>query len=87
MITDAIINVLLALPLALLHQLDNLAFSFSIPDEVYNTLRNLTAGVAYVLPVWFLVECAAVRIAVHLWRLPYAIVIRIKSFIPTISGS
>ena len=87
MITDAIINALLFFPTLLLTQLESLNFSFSLPDDIYNTLYNLTVGVAYVLPLPWLLVCFGVRTAVYLWRIPYSIVLRIKSFIPSISGS
>lgn len=87
LIIDSIINVLLFLPYQLLSGLDSLNFSFSFPDNIYDTLYNLTVGVAYVLPLKWLLIVFAVRTAVYFWRIPYSIVLRIKSFIPSISGN
>lgn len=83
MITDLIINALLFLPTLLLSQLDHLNFSFSLPDNIYDILYNLTVGVAYVLPLPWLFVCFGIRTAVYLWRIPYSLILRIKSFIPT----
>lgn len=83
MITDLIINALLFFPTLLLSQLDKLDFSFSLPDNVYDILYNLTVGVAYVLPLPWLFVIFGIRTAVYLWRIPYTLLLRIKSFIPT----
>lgn len=87
MITDAIINIFLFLPTLLLQQLSGIDFNFSLPDGIYDTLYKITVGVSYVLPLTWLFVCHGVRTAVLIFRLPYAIVLRIKSFIPTISST
>lgn len=86
MITDLIINVFLFLPTALLQGLSALDFSFSFPDNIYYTLYNLSKGVAFVLPLKFLISISAVRIAIHSFRFIWSLVLRIKSFIPTMGA-
>lgn len=87
MITDSIINVFLYLPYTLLTLLSPLTFVFVLPDNIYDTLYNISVGVAYVLPLKWLLVVFGIKTAVYLWRIPYTIFLRIKSFIPSISGS
>lgn len=83
MITDAIINALLFLPTLLLQGLDNLNFSFELPSGIYTTLYNISKGVGYVLPLPFLISISVIKIGIHSFRLVWSIILRIKSFIPT----
>lgn len=86
MITDLIINAFLFLPLLLLTGLETLDFNFSFPEGVYDTLYNISKGVAFVLPLKFLLSIFAIKLSIHAFRLVWSIVIRVKSFIPTMGA-
>lgn len=86
MITDAIINAILFLPTLLLTGLDALDFNFSLPAGVYDTLYNISKGVGYVLPLPFLLSISAIKLGIHSFRLIWSVILRIKSFIPTMGA-
>lgn len=86
MITDALINAFLFLPTLLLTSLDCLDFDFSLPTGIYDTLYNISKGVAFVLPLPFLISIFAIKLGIHSFRFIWSLVIRIKSFIPTMGA-
>lgn len=84
MITDAFINVLLALPVLLLKALPN--FSISFDDSVFDTLSNILQLVAYIIPVGGLLPILVISFALTAFKISWAITLRIKSFIPTMGN-
>lgn len=86
MITDLIINVIFAIPYALLSSMQGLDFNLELPSNFFNTLENLSSGVGYVIPVAKLLPIFVVTIALYSFRIVWAIIIRVKSFIPTMGG-
>ena len=86
MITDLILNVLFFLPCSLLAGLDAININLFIPDDIYITLSDICKCVGYVLPVSALLPIFLTRLALKLVQITIAIVIRIKSFIPTMGA-
>ena len=58
----------------------------SIPDGVFNVLGNLLNGIGYFIPVRGLLPIFLFSISFHSFRFVWKIMLRIKSFIPTISS-
>lgn len=86
MITDLLINILMAVPYGLLILLEPLDVQLSLDSSVFNTFKDILLCVDYVLPVQVMLICFGIKIAVRIWQLPYAIILRVKSFIPTMGG-
>lgn len=84
MITDLIINLLLKTPLMLLDLLPDI--DVSLPDNVFDGVNTFFANVAYALPVLQLMPILIISNALMLFRVAWALVIRIKSFIPTMGA-
>ena len=59
----------------------------TIPDGVFSVLPNLLNGIGYFIPVRGLLPILLFSISIHSFRFVYKVILRIKSFIPTISGS
>lgn len=85
MIIDAIIDFLLAIPYFLLLELDTLNIDLSFPDEVFNAFSSMVTCIDYILPMPIFLICFGVRLTVRFWALPYTIILKVKSFIPTFS--
>lgn len=84
MITDALISVLTAVPLALLCLLPDV--NIAIPDSVFNWLINICNAVGYLLPVKDLIPILLIMVTLTGFRIAWAIVLRVKSFIPTMGA-
>lgn len=83
MITDALINVLLFLPYQLLQGISGMNIDLSMPADVFESFKTIVSCVGYVLPVSVFIICFTVKLGIRFWAIPYAIILRIKSFIPT----
>lgn len=83
MITDFILSILVMVPIGILQLLPNLEIDISINNTVFEAFKDMVSCINYVLPLEILFICLGVKLAVRFWALPYAIVLRIKSFIPT----
>lgn len=86
MITDLVLNVFFAIPYLLLSSMSGLDFNVALPDSFFSTLDNISSGVGYVLPVAGLLPIFLVTIGVYTFRIVWSIVIRVKSFIPTMGS-
>lgn len=86
MITDLIINAFLAIPYLLLNSLSALDFSLSLPTDFFKTLNSLAYGIGFVLPVSGLLPIAAITLGLQVFQIAWAIILRIKSFIPTMGA-
>lgn len=84
MITDLIINVLLSPILLLVKLLPDL--SVSISTDVFDGLDTIFQYLAYFLPVGALLPLMLLSIAFSGFQIIMAIVVRIKSFIPTMGA-
>lgn len=84
MITEALINVFLFLPKLLLQALPDI--DISIPKDVFNTLQNFLLNLEYIFPIVELLPILVISISLSLFKIAWALVIRIKSFIPTMGA-
>ena len=81
MITKLIIDFLLLLPNALLDLVPHL--EIAIPDGVFNSLNNILGLLGFVFPVKGLLVIITTSISIKLFHIVWALILRIKSFIPT----
>jgi hypothetical protein len=84
MITEALINVFLFLPKLLLQALPDI--DISIPKDVFDTLQNFLLNLEYIFPIVELLPILVISISLSLFKIAWALVIRIKSFIPTMGA-
>lgn len=84
MITDKILDVLFYLPLLLFKALP--AVDFSIPDNVYNGIETFCTNIGYVVPFNALLPILVTSFSLSAFQIAWALVIRIKSFIPTMGA-
>lgn len=84
MITEALINVFLFLPKLLLQALPDI--DISIPKDVFDTLQNFLLNLGYIFPIVELLPILVISISLSLFKIAWALVIRIKSFIPTMGA-
>ena len=81
MITETIISLFTFIPLQLLKALPD--FSIEFPDSVFDGFVNILSGLAYILPIAGLLPIFAISIGMSVFKVAWALVIRTKSFIPT----
>lgn len=86
MITDAIINIIFLIPYGLLSAMDSLNIVLSLPADMFEIIKDLTVGVNYVVPIERLMPIFVVMISLSVFKIVWAIVIRVKSFIPTMGS-
>ncbi len=87
MIIDKIIDIFFYLPLLLLKSLPDI--DFAIPDNVCNIINgfgNFYANVAYVIPVLQLMPIITTSLTISFLQIIWALILRIKSFIPTMGA-
>lgn len=60
--------------------------SLSIPSSVYSALDTLFSGIGYLFPVKYLMPILVVSGVFASLRLIVAVIVRIKSFIPTMGN-
>lgn len=59
---------------------------FTIPDGAFNTLVSAMRSLGYLLPVSALLPIIAIKISLKGVRIVMALIVRIKSFIPTMGA-
>jgi hypothetical protein len=84
MIVDLILDLILSVPIALLEALPDI--NLEISANVFDGIETFFANVAYALPVVQLLPILIISNALMLFRVAWAIVIRVKSFIPTMGA-
>lgn len=84
MIIDAIINLFVALPTFLLSLLPD-AF-IELPPDVFKIVSEVFYGIGYVLPMKGLFPIIVASFAIISFEVTWSIVLRIKSFIPTMGS-
>lgn len=84
MITDKIIDVLLALPLLLIDSLPEV--DFHIPDDIMNGVSVFLLNIAYFAPIKELLPILIISLSIKSFQIAWALIIRIKSFIPTMGA-
>lgn len=60
--------------------------SLIIPENVLDTLVSILAFAVYVLPMGTIITIIKVRLGIAAFRLTMAIIVRAKSFIPTMGA-
>lgn len=86
MITEAILSVLLY-PISLLFSgLDFVLPVISIPEGVFNGLGTLIGFAAFFLPLSAILPIFIIKFALTNFDLIWKLILRIKSFIPTMGG-
>lgn len=84
MIVDAFINLLLAPIKLLLSALPTIGVS--MPAGVFDVLTDTMAFIGYMLPVDTIITCFGIRLGMASFRQIIALIVRIKSFIPTMGS-
>lgn len=84
MITDKILNILFYLPLLLAKAVPDM--DFSIPDNVFNGFNTFLFNVGYIIPIKALIPILVSSFTISFFQIAWALVIRIKSFIPTMGA-
>lgn len=68
--------------------LDSLpTLNFTIPVDIFTNIGGFFNGVAFFLPVSALLVLFQLKMLVLTFRIFWSLVMRVKSFIPTISGT
>jgi hypothetical protein len=80
MITEAILNVFMVIPLIAITLLPSIPAM--IPQGVFDGANNVLYGIGYVLPMKGLLPIFVISFAIDGFRVVMAMVVRIKSFIP-----
>ncbi len=85
MITDMIINALLAVPYGLLKGLSSVLpdINFKLPEDAFNGIMQFLRTAAYILPIKSLLVWLLFSIVLDNFRIIWAFILRVKSFIPT----
>lgn len=84
MITEMILNFIFLPVNALLALLPDI--TLSIPDGVFDGLKNIFGMLGFIFPIKGLLVILTVSISIKLFHIIWALVIRIKSFIPTMGS-
>lgn len=84
MITETILNVLCSPLLLLLDILPSV--SVTIPDSIFAQLDSFFGLLGYVFPMASLCTILGIKISLKLAKITVALVVRIKSFIPTMGA-
>lgn len=85
MITEAILQVIIVPINWLLNLFPSI--DLSIPDNLYGNISSIFKGLGYFFPVRLVVSLFMVSFVINNWQIGVALFNRIKSFIPSISGS
>lgn len=82
MIIDTLINILLFPLKTFISTLDVPFENFVVPSEDIDFLKDFLAVICWVFPVAKLMPILVISTALNTFRVVWAIIIRIKSFIP-----
>lgn len=61
-------------------------FSIEIPQGAFDTLMTVVKSASYVIPFQFLLPILAISFGLKTSQIVWAIIIRVKSFIPTMGA-
>lgn len=84
MITDTIINIFLALPRNLLSLLPDV--NLELPDVAFQELFDIISSLTWALPVVALMPILVISFMLQGFKIAWSLLIRIKSFIPTMGA-
>lgn len=81
MITETILYFLFGFPLELLNSLPDI--KFEIPDVAFQEFYDIISSLTWALPVVALMPILVISFALQGFKIAWALILRIKSFIPT----
>lgn len=81
MITQKVLDVFMFIPSLIIDLVPE--FTTSIPENVFDGVNTVLYGIGYVLPMTALAPIFIISFAVDNFRVVIALIVRIKSFIPT----
>lgn len=84
MITDAILLLFIAPANAMITLMPS--FQATIPADLFSYLISITVSLAYIFPISGLMQILLVSITIKGTQILWAIIIRVKSFIPTMGA-
>ncbi len=84
MITEAILNVLAFIPNLLVDGMQ--ALNLAIPDNIFNGLNSIFGCLGFIFPISGLLVILGISFAIKNFQIIWAIILRIKSFIPTMGN-
>lgn len=84
MITDALLDVIMAVPLMLVSVLPSV--DMSIPSGVFDWIYDIANAVGYLLPIKSLLTILSLSLSITGFQIAWALLLRIKSFIPTMGA-
>ena len=82
MITESILNAFMFIPALAISLLPTIPAI--IPDTVFDNVNSIFYGIGYVFPIVALLPIFAISLSVDLFRVVFALIVRIKSFIPNL---
>ena len=85
MITEAILNIFMIIPQLIVDLLPTI--DYTLPTDLFDTITSVFYGLGYVLPLVRLVPIIAIDLSLSMFKIVVAIVVRCKSFIPTMGGT
>lgn len=84
MITEAILNVIAFIPNLLLDSMSGI--SLSIPDNIFDGLNNIFNCLGFLFPISGLLIILGISFTIKNFQIIWAIILRIKSFIPSMGA-
>ena len=85
MILDAIIGFIMVLPKMLLNSISSFE-NLVIPDGVFDWFYEVFDTLTYVFPVWAILPILISSLSIKGIQIGWALLLRIKSFIPTMGA-
>lgn len=84
MITETLLNILSAPLLLLLDLLPDI--TISIPNDAFSSINSLFSTLGYIFPMTTYVVIIGLKTSLKLAKITIALIVRIKSFIPTMGA-
>lgn len=84
MITESILNILAFIPNLLLDNMNSI--SLSIPDNIFSGLDSIFNCLGFLFPISGLLVILGISFSIKSFQIIWAIILRIKSFIPTMGA-
>lgn len=84
MITEGILNILAFIPNLLLDNISSI--SLSIPDNIFEGLNSIFNCLGFLFPISGLLIILGTSFSIKGFQIIWALIIRIKSFIPTMGA-
>lgn len=84
MITEGILNILAFIPNTLLDSMNTI--SLSIPDNIFSGLDSIFNCLGFLFPIGGLLIILTLSFTIKSFQIIWSIILRIKSFIPTMGA-